>query len=52
MALNAGPVALSISARNPVFKSYRGGIISSDACGNESRHAVVAVGYGVDRTSY
>lgn len=51
MALNVGPVALTISAHNPVFKNYKEGIISSPDCGNDPKHAVVAVGYGVDKKS-
>ena len=51
MALNVGPVALTISGHNPAFKHYHEGIISSPNCGNDARHAVVAVGYGVDKKS-
>lgn len=51
MALNVGPVALTISGHNPLFRNYRGGIISSPDCGSDPRHAVIAVGYGVDEKS-
>lgn len=49
MALNVGPVALTISGHNPVFRHYKEGIISSSYCGNDPKHAVVAVGYGIDK---
>lgn len=49
MALNAGPVALTVSAHNPIFKNYKSGIISSPDCAGNPGHAVVAVGYGVDK---
>ena len=49
MALNAGPVALTVSAHNPIFKNYLKGIISSPNCTGNPRHAVVAIGYGVDK---
>lgn len=48
MSLNAGPVALTVSAHNPIFKNYKKGIISSLNCSGDPRHAVVAIGYGVD----
>jgi len=49
-ALQLGPVSVAIRADQPVFHQYTGGIITSDACGYKTDHAVLAVGYGVDKT--
>ncbi|MED6169133.1 hypothetical protein PIB30_018471 [Stylosanthes scabra] len=42
------PVAVGIDGSEPAFKSYSGGIFTSDYCGKEINHAVTIVGYGVE----
>jgi len=41
------PVAVSIEASS-VFQHYTGGVLTDDACGDSTSHAVLAVGYGTD----
>ena len=41
------PITVSINAADPIFQTYKGGIISADKCSSkEVDHAVVIVGYG------
>eukprot|EP00397_Hematodinium_sp_SG-2012_P035038 GEMP01037639.1.p1 GENE.GEMP01037639.1~~GEMP01037639.1.p1 ORF type:complete len:370 (+),score=66.76 GEMP01037639.1:28-1110(+) len=47
-ALAQQPVSVSIEADSPVFQHYRSGILTSPACGEETDHGVLAVGYGVE----
>ena len=47
-ALNYGPVSVSVDADSALFRDYRGGVITSPACGTNVGHAVLAVGYGTD----
>jgi len=47
-AVNQQPVSVSIEADQPVFQQYGGGVISGDACGYKTDHAVLVVGYGYD----
>jgi len=42
------PVSVAIQADQPVFQHYRHGILTSDACGRNLDHGVLAVGYGVE----
>ncbi|MED6222364.1 hypothetical protein PIB30_063617 [Stylosanthes scabra] len=42
------PVAVGIDGSEPAFRSYSGGIFTSDYCGKENNHAVTMVGYGVE----
>jgi len=42
------PVSVAIEADTPVFQHYTGGVLSSDSCGQQLDHAVLAVGYGVE----
>lgn len=44
-ALSLGPVAVAIQADHDVFKLYKSGILSSEDCGLNLNHAVLAVGY-------
>eukprot|EP00406_Dinophysis_acuminata_P039115 CAMPEP_0179377018 /NCGR_PEP_ID=MMETSP0797-20121207/88618_1 /TAXON_ID=47934 /ORGANISM="Dinophysis acuminata, Strain DAEP01" /LENGTH=330 /DNA_ID=CAMNT_0021093075 /DNA_START=14 /DNA_END=1002 /DNA_ORIENTATION=+ len=43
------PVAITCEADQRVFQLYRGGVITSDACGSKIDHGVLAVGYGTDK---
>lgn len=47
-SLVAGPSHVSVRADRPVFHQYTGGIITSEECGVEHNHAILAVGYGVE----
>jgi len=40
------PVSVAIEADNQVFMFYKGGIIASEACGENLDHGVLVVGYG------
>ena len=46
--LDYGPVTTAISASNPYFMSYGGGIVTNFRCQGPLDHAVVTVGYGYD----
>jgi len=43
-----GPVSVAIEADKTAFQSYTGGVLSSDACGTQLDHGVLAVGWGTD----
>jgi hypothetical protein len=45
-AIAQGPVSVAIEADSFVFQLYNGGIISTDWCGVNLDHGVLAVGYG------
>jgi len=47
-ALNRGPVAVSVEADKTPFHSYTGGVINTTACGINTDHAIIAVGYSDD----
>lgn len=50
--LQQGPMAISLSAGNDVFRSYSSGIIDlEDGCPTRTDHCVTLVGYGVDTTT-
>jgi len=40
------PVSVAIEADRPVFQFYNGGVITSQACGQQLDHGVLVVGYG------
>lgn len=40
------PISVSIEASQSTFHLYTGGVITSEECGTELDHAVLAVGYG------
>ena len=44
-AIAKQPVSVAIKTKSFVFRSYKSGVITGDACGIELDHAVVAVGY-------
>ena len=50
-AVNIGPVAVSVNAVSPFFQFYQTGVIDTDACGTNTTHAVLVVGYGTDTVS-
>jgi len=41
-------VSVAIEADKAVFQSYKGGIITSTACGTTLDHGVLVVGYGTE----
>merc|ERR1711957_1083002 len=43
------PVSVAIEADKSVFQHYSSGILTSDACGSNLDHGVLAVGYGIDK---
>jgi C1A family cysteine protease len=45
-ALNTAPLAVAIEADKRVFQSYKSGVLTDAACGQNLDHAVLAVGYG------
>merc|ERR1712232_1145401 len=47
-ALAKGPVSVAIEADKQAFQLYQGGVLSSDSCGTNLDHGVLAVGYGTD----
>jgi len=48
-AVVGAPTSICIEADQPVFQLYTGGVITSNSCGTQLDHAVLAVGY--DTTS-
>ena len=47
-ALNTQPLAVAIEADKFVFQTYKSGVLTSDQCGTNLDHAVLAVGYGTE----
>eukprot|EP00397_Hematodinium_sp_SG-2012_P057038 GEMP01070941.1.p1 GENE.GEMP01070941.1~~GEMP01070941.1.p1 ORF type:complete len:175 (+),score=48.17 GEMP01070941.1:598-1122(+) len=47
-ALAQQPVSVAIEADTFVFQHYESGIVTSEACGEDVDHGVLAVGYGVE----
>jgi len=45
-ALEKAPLAVAIEADKLVFQTYKTGVLSSEKCGTNLDHAVLAVGYG------
>ena len=44
-AIQNGPTAVAVQANTTPFGHYSGGIINTSACGTNTDHAIVAVGY-------
>lgn len=44
--MNLGPVSVAVEADQTVFLNYKTGVITSDQCGKNLDHGVLAVGYG------
>jgi C1A family cysteine protease len=44
-AVVGAPTSICIEADQPVFQLYTGGVITSNSCGTQLDHAVLAVGY-------
>ncbi|KAI1886231.1 hypothetical protein AGOR_G00211860 [Albula goreensis] len=49
--IDVGPIAVSVNSDLKTFKFYKSGIYSDPACHKTINHAVLAVGYGVSKTS-
>ena len=47
-ALAQQPLAVLVEAYKMAFQTYRSGVLTSDACGTQLDHAVLAVGYGTE----
>jgi len=46
-----GPLAIALDAANQVFQFYSGGIVDDRSCGNDLDHAVVVIGYGIEKSN-
>jgi xylem cysteine proteinase len=46
VALARGPLSIAIEADTMAFQFYSGGILDTQACGQNLDHGVTAVGYG------
>jgi C1A family cysteine protease len=42
------PLSVAIQADQPVFRYYKSGVITTEACGQETDHGVLVVGYGTE----
>lgn len=47
-ALQGGCVSIAIEADKSAFQLYKGGVLTSTACGTQLDHGVLVVGYGTD----
>jgi len=47
-ALAQQPLAVLVEADKMAFQTYQSGVLTSDACGTQLDHAVLAVGYGTE----
>lgn len=47
-AIAKQPVSITVAAGGDIFHQYKSGIITSEDCGTDLDHAVVAVGYGTE----
>ena len=47
-ALEKQPLAVLVEADKMVFQTYQSGVLTSDKCGTQLDHAVLAVGYGTE----
>lgn len=50
-AVNLGPVSIAIEADTRAFQLYKGGVLTSSACGTNLDHGVLIVGYGEENNT-
>lgn len=43
-----GPVSVGVDGDEDIFQYYRSGVITSELCGTDLTHGVLAVGYGTE----
>merc|ERR1711862_187900 len=48
-AVTGQPVSVVLDAAERVFQYYNSGVLTDDACGQTGDHAVLAVGYGIEK---
>ncbi|CDW82961.1 cysteine protease [Stylonychia lemnae] len=44
-----GPITVGMDASSPYFRQYSSGIITTTKCGTSLNHAVIIIGYGLDK---
>lgn len=50
-AVRKGPVTVAVAASSGAWQNYASGVMSGSACGTNTDHAVLLVGFGTDATT-